>query len=282
MPIWKITSAQWIVDADLENYFGTVDHEKLLSLVNQRVSDGRVLRLIQTMLEAGCMIDDQIQPTDEGVPQGGVVSPLFSNILHTPFDREMRVRGYRLTRYADDWVITCRTRQEAQQALCEAQGILTALGVTLNTEKTRIVHVSQGFEFLGFKIKRGSRPLRLPAHKIRCGTRAYSLYAYPTQKSIERFKDRIRSLTKRRAPVRTEELIEQINPIIRGWGQYYGKANVRLLFNQLARWIVRRIWSHRYRRWRCQGWKELPGRRLYGEMGLVNLLSLIPSLTTRY
>ena len=141
---------EWIVDADLKNYFGTVDHEKLMTLVAQRVSDGRVLRLIGTMLAAGCIADGELTPVTEGVPQGAVISPILSNILLTPFDREMRSRGYRLTRYADDWVVTCRTRQEAEQALAVAQRILATLGVTLNTEKTRIVHVTRGFEFLGF------------------------------------------------------------------------------------------------------------------------------------
>jgi retron-type reverse transcriptase len=93
---------EWIVDADLRNYFGSVDHEKLLTLVAQRVADGRVLRLIRSMLEAGCIAEGKRLPTEQGTPQGGVVSPLLSNVLLTPFDREMRRRGYRLTRYADD------------------------------------------------------------------------------------------------------------------------------------------------------------------------------------
>jgi RNA-directed DNA polymerase len=102
--IWKElgAGAEWIVDADLEDFFGSVDHEKLLTLVAQRVSDGRVLRLIRGMLKAGALADGQRLPTEQGTPQGGIISPLLSNILLTPFDREMRRRGYRLTRYADD------------------------------------------------------------------------------------------------------------------------------------------------------------------------------------
>ena len=281
--VWRELRAghEWIVDADLKNFFGTVEHEKLMALVRQRVSDGRVLRLLQSMLEAGVMADGELRPTTTGVPQGGVVSPVLSNILLTPFDREMRRRGYRLTRYADDWVITCRTRSEAERALAEATGVLTALGVTLNTEKTRIVHVSAGFEFLGYKIKRGNRPMRLAAGKIRSGARQGDLYAYPTQRSLQRFKDQIRLRTRRKAPVTTPELIAEINPILRGWGLYYCKAHVRGLFNRLSRWVVQRIWSHRHKRWRCCGWKELPERRLYGDMRLVNLITLIPSLASR-
>lgn len=269
---------EWIVDADLSNFFGTVDHEKLLTLVAKRVSDGRVLRLIRSMMKAGCIAEGKRLPTEQGTPQGGVVSPILSNVLLTPFDREMRHRGYRLTRYADDWVVVCRTRAEAQKVLSEADKILGRLGVALNRTKTRVVHVARGFEFLGYKIKRGSRPLALSSRKIRTGVRHGDLYAYPREKSLQHFKDQIRRLTCRKAPVTTQQLIAEINPIIRGWGLYFHKAHVRKLFARLDRWILRRIWSHRFKRWRCRGWRQLPERQLYGEMGLVRLVFLIPSL----
>src|SRR6516164_3732015 len=162
--IWREldAGAEWIVDADLKDFFGSVDHEKLLTLVAQRVSDGRVLRLIRGMLQAGVLADGQRLPTEQGTPQGGIITPLLSNILLTPFDREMRRRGYRLTRYADDWVITCASAAEARAALAAAGRVLKELGVTINPQKTRVVHVRHGFEFLGFKVKRGSRPMRMP------------------------------------------------------------------------------------------------------------------------
>lgn len=272
---------EWVVDADLKDFFGSVDHDKLLYLVNQRVSDGRVLRLIEKILRAGCVADGKRHPTEQGTPQGGVISPLLSNILLTPFDREMRHQGYRLTRYADDWVVTCKSHREAVAALDAARRILEKLGVTLQPEKTRIVHVRQGFEFLGFKIKRGSRPLRLGGDKIRSGTRRGSLYAFPRAKSVRHFKDQIIRCTRRNVPLTTAELIAEINPIIRGWGLYYCKAHVRRLFKQLKGWIVRRIWSHRFKRWRNAGWRHLPERKLHGELGLVNLVRLIPTLSPR-
>ena len=250
--------AEWIVDADLKDYFGSIDHEKLLTLVAQRVADGRVLTLIERMLTAGAMQNGRLFPTTQGTPQGGVVSPLLSNILLTPFDREMRRRGYQLTRYADDWAVTCRSRQEAEAALRCAAKILATLGVQLNLRKTRIVHVRRGVAFLGYTIKRGQRALSLPAAMITSKARHGGLYAYPTQKSIDRFKDSVRRKTQRRIPLRTAELIRELNPVIRGWGEYYKRAHVRRLFNQLDRWIVRRLWSHRYRRWRCAGWRRLP------------------------
>ena len=277
--VWKEINGgqEWIVDADLKDFFGSVDHEKLLALVAQRVSDGRVLRLIRAMLQAGSYGEGRLFPTERGTPQGGVISPLLSNILLTPFDREMRRRGYQLTRYADDWVITCASAMEARWALKVAIGVLETLGVYINPQKTRIVHIKHGFEFLGFKIKCGRR-LSLPLDKIRSRARSGKLYVYPRERSIERFKEQIRHLTCRRAPVTTAELIGNINPVIRGWGNHYKKAHIRKLFHQLDGWIVRRIWSHRYKKWRCTGWKTLPTAKLYGEFGLVNLVSLIPSL----
>ena len=121
----------------------------------------------------------------------------------------------------------------------------------------------------------------LPAAKIVSGARRGDLYAYPTQKSVDRFRDTIRRKTRRRIPLHTVELTRELNPVIRGWGEYYKRAHVRRLFNQLDRWVVRRLWSHHHRRWRCAGWKKYPARRFRGELGLISLISLIPSLRPR-
>lgn len=199
----------------------------------------------------------------------------------TPFDYEMRLKGYRLTRYADDWVVTCRSRAEAQAALATAVRILKQLGVTLHNEKTRIVHVQYGFEFLGFKVKQGKRKLYLLSHKIRSGARSGTLYAVPSDRSIELFKDEIRRRTRRIIPLSTYDLIKYINPVIRVWDNYFCMSHVRTLFNRLDCWIIRRIWYQRYKLWRCIGWKRYPASKLYGEMGLVSLVSMIPSLLPR-
>ncbi|MBU4143121.1 group II intron reverse transcriptase/maturase [Patescibacteria group bacterium] len=281
--VWKEIKSgrEWVVDADLKDFFGSVEHDKLLALVAQRVSDGRVLRLIEAMLKTGSYGQGRLFPSERGTPQGGVVSPLLSNILLTPFDWEMRRGGYQLTRYADDWVVTCKSAAEARAAIAAAQRTLTKLGVQLNPQKTRIVHVRYGFEFLGYKIKRGRQRLSLPAGKIRSGARSGELYAIPREKSVQRFMDQVRQRTQRRVPLNTEELIKWINPVLRGWGNYFKRSHVRKLFNRLDRWIVRRIWSHRFKRWRCAGWKVLPAAKLYGEFELVNLVGLIPSIASR-
>ncbi|HEY4363584.1 MAG TPA: group II intron maturase-specific domain-containing protein [Bryobacteraceae bacterium] len=210
----------------------------------------------------------------------GVVSPLLSNILLTPFDQEMRRKGYQLTRYADDWVVTSESAAEARAAVAAAFQILNELGVQLHPHKTRIVQVRQGFEFLGYKIKRGKQ-LRLPSSKIRSGAQSGKLYAIPREKSVRRFMDQIRVLTRRRVPLKTKELIEELNPVLRGWGHHYKRAHVRTLFHRLDGWIVRRIWSHQFKRWRNGGWRQLPRTKLYGEYGLVNLIELIPSIASR-
>jgi hypothetical protein len=205
---------------------------------------------------------------------------LLSNVLLTPFDQELRRKGYQLTRYADDWVITCKSAAEARAALAVATRILEQLGVRLNPQKTRIVHVRHGFDFLGYRILRTSGKSKLPASMIR-RWQLTGLIVSPTTKSIRRFRDRVRSLTKRCDSRKTAELIKELNPTLRGWGDYYKRAHVRTLFHRLDRWIVRRIWSHRFRRWRNTGWKQLPPATLYEELGLVNLFSLIPSLPPR-
>jgi RNA-directed DNA polymerase len=269
----------WILDADLKSYFDSVDQERLVDLISEEISDGSVLRLIRSFLDAGVMVDGAWEPTKTGVPQGGVASPLWSNIYLTPFDRAMTKAGYRLTRFADDFVVVCNTRQEAEAALALASKFLQEeLGVSLHPEKTRIVHVADGFEFLGYKIKRG-KGLRMSAHKRTSKANPLNLYAIPRQRAVDRFKDQIRNLTRRKAPVRLCEMIAAINPIIRGWGNYFRKAHVRKLFHQLDGWIERRLRSFVAKRWRNATWRQYPTRRLVTELGLIRLISLVPGIT---
>ncbi len=278
--VWRELNAGnfWVVDADLRQFFDTIDQEKLVDLIADEISDGRVLQLIRDILQSGVMEGGYWQPTLTGVPQGGVASPLWSNIFLTPFDRAMTEQGLRLTRWADDFVILCNTKTEAYRALAFAKRFLREeLGVELHPTKTRIVHVRQGFEFLGYKVKRG-KGYRLSANKRRVKGNPYDLYVVPREKSVKRFRDQIRKLTRRKAPVKLQELIDQINPVIRGWGTYYRKAHVRYLFNKLDRWIVQRIYSFLAKRWRNVMWRKYPTKRLIGEYGLVRLTHLIPSL----
>ena len=275
--IWRQLKAgnAWVVDGDISDFFGTLSQSMLVDLVAQRVADGKVLGLVRQFLQAGVLRDGKFEASYTGVAQGGVISPLLSNVYLHIFDERMSEAGYALTRYCDDWLIVCHSRREAEQALASARAVLEEeLGLRIHPDKTRIVHITQGFEFLGYKIKQG-KGMNYKKGKP-------DLYAYPRDRSIEHFKNRVRQITNRRNPKTLEGLLDELNPVIRGWGMYYRRAHVRRLFNRLSRWIIRRIWSWRYKRWRNIGWKRLPERQLYGEFGLVNLLQLIPSMEDYY
>ncbi|WAH44985.1 group II intron reverse transcriptase/maturase (plasmid) [Alicyclobacillus fastidiosus] len=142
-----MNGCEWVVDADLRDFFGNVQHERLIDMISERISDGRILRLIRQMLEAGYMENGVKFQTVSGTPQGGIVSPLFSNIYLTPFDRAMENKGYRLIRFADDWVVLCKSREEAVKVFADAKVALEALGLTLHPEKTRITHISADLNF---------------------------------------------------------------------------------------------------------------------------------------
>lgn len=281
--VWKALMAgyEWIVDADLRQFFDTIEQERLIDLVSEEISDSRVLNLIRHILRSGVLEGGCWQPTLTGVPQGGVASPLWSNIFLTPFDRAMTAEGYVTVRWADDFVVLCRTRAEANRALVFARRILQKeLGVQVHPQKTQVVHVSQGFEFLGYKVK-GGKGYRMPASRRRVKGNSRDLYAIPREKSVKRFRDQIRRLTRRRIPLKLQEIIDSINPVIRGWGNYYRKAHVRGLFHQLDGWIERRLYSFLAKRWRNAKWRRYPSRRLINEFGLVRLTHLIPGLVNR-
>jgi RNA-directed DNA polymerase len=166
--VWREihSGREWIVDADLKDFFGSVDHKKLLTLVAQQVADGRVLRLIQAMLEAGSCWEGRVSSTERGTPQGGVISPALSNILLTPFDREMRARGYQLTRYADDWVTTCTSEAEASAAIADAQRILAQLGVQLHPQRRELCISIAASSFWDTRSSEGDRALRCAANWV--------------------------------------------------------------------------------------------------------------------
>ena len=281
--VWKALMAgyEWVVDADLRQFFDTIDQERLIDLVSEEISDGRVLDLIRDILRSGVLEKGCWQPTLTGVPQGGVASPLWSNIFLTPFDRAMTAEGYVMVRWADDFVVLCKTRADANRALITARRFLNEeLGVKIHPQKTQVVHVSRGFEFLGYKVK-GGKGYRMPADKRRGKGNPKDLYAIPREKSVKHFRDQIRRLTRRRIPLRLQGVIDSINPVIRGWGNFYHRAHVRRLFRQLDAWIERRLYSFLAKRWRNAKWRQYPSRRLINDFGLVRLTHLIPGIANR-
>lgn len=217
----------WIIDADVEKFFDSVDHKLMMVFVAEEISDGKVLNLIESWLKAGVMNEGEREETTEGTPQGGVASPLLANIyLHEMDEQVAKIYGVRMVRYADDFVILCKTENEAEQTMKRVEEILTGLKLRLNETKTRIVNVYwESFEFLGFKLE---------------GTFG-RVFVTPGTKAIKRFKESIRRVTWRKQPVKPEHMIGRLNTVIRGWGNYFKIGNVKELFKILDCWIRTRV-----------------------------------------
>lgn len=261
--MWKLIrrgGRTWLVDADIKGYFDTIPHEKLIDFVAEEVADGKVLAMVRQFLTAKVMEDLELKDVELGTPQGGVISPLLANIFLHYFDAKMQAEGYKVVRYADDFVVLCQTQREAEAALARTKQILEGeLELTVHPEKTRVVHVSKGFDFLGYTIRW-----------------SYSLHAKPREKSVERFREKVRWLTRRAQPVKLSEMIRKLNRVLRGWANYYRKAHVRSLFWKLDWWVLWRVRSFIAKKWRNQAWKEYPKELLWGRYGLVRMWSLCP------
>ena len=229
----------WVVDADIQNFFGTIDQDLLVDQVAERVSDGTVLRWLREMLRAGVLEDGIQQPTDVGTPQGGVISPLLANIYLDVLDQTMAtVPDVQYIRYADDWVVLAKTETAARQALAVAQTVVEAsLHLTLHPEKTRVVDVREtSFDFLGFTFF-WSKP----------GESGRPLYG-PKAEAVQRFKLRIRQETRRNRPINLAMVIEDLIPVIRGWGQYF-TISQNGQYYRLDSWIRERCRAFVAKRW---------------------------------
>lgn len=215
-----------VVDADLRSYFDTIPHDRLLALLRQRVADGRVLALVESFLKAGVMDEGGgWQATDLGTPQGGVISPLLANLYLDGLDHQMAGQGWSMVRYADDFVILCASRAEAEQALAAIRAWVQEAGLHLHPQKTRITDASQkggGFDFLGYHFERGRR--------------------WPREKSLKRFKDRLREQTQRNQGRSWDEIIGGVNRSLLGWFEYY-QHSVANVFAALDGFVRRRLRS---------------------------------------
>jgi len=228
----------WVVDADLRSYFDTIPHAPLMERVKEKVSDSRVLELLGAFLTQKVMETAEGWTPEEGTPQGAVISPLLSNIYLDPLDQQMARQGYEMVRYADDFVLLCRSEAEARAALAEVQAWTTSAGVMLHPTKTRIVdaRLPGGFDFLGYHFEAGRRG--------------------PRAKSLKKFKDTIRIHTRRTQGQSLAVIITQLNRTLRGWFEYFQHSH-RFTFERLDRWMrvrLRSLLRHRRgRRGREQG-----------------------------
>ncbi len=234
-----------VLDADIADYFGSIAHDKLMRLVERRVSDRRVLKLLRQWLGAGVMEDGRRMTRLSGTPQGGVISPLLSNIylhvLDTMWEDRYAHLG-ELVRYADDLVVMCRTRAKCEEAERRVGAIMRRLGLTLHAEKTRRVDLSwgrEGFDFLGCHLhKRLSGTLW-----EKKGRRVHFLQRWPSKRSMKRVRSRIRDLTgaHRNGVKDVRVLIRDLNPVLRGWGTYFGTGNAAKKFIEIDRHVVWRL-----------------------------------------
>ena len=225
----------WVVDADLKGYFDSIPQEQLMAAVAEHISDGPLLELIRRFLEQGVMESGKgWQPTETGTPQGAVISPLLANIYLNPLDHLMAKAGWEMVRYADDFVVLCESKEEAEEALEQITQWVGKVGLVLHPTKTRIVDATQkgGFDFLGYHFERG--------------------YRWPRKKSLEKFRESIRDKTGRTRSGNMTEIIHEINRTTRGWFEYF-KHSLRNVFEREDAWIRGRLRSIERRRHKLQG-----------------------------
>jgi RNA-directed DNA polymerase len=250
-----------VVDADVASFFDRLDHQVTMSRVRQRVGDGRVLKLIEAFLKAGVYEAGVVSVPQQGTPQGGVISPWLANLVLDDLDKALESRGYRHVRYADDFVVLCATPEDAAQAKTFVEEVLGQLKLSLHETKTRLTDFREGFDFLGFRFR-----------WLRLGIRV---------KSLERLKDKVRLLTRRQQGRNVDAILQDLNPVLRGFARYFGVAEVGGLFTRLDAWIRMRVRAFKTKRRRRTDNRRIRNRRL-AKWGLLSLQECRPAERLSY
>lgn len=243
-----------VLDADIKGFFDNLPHQVIMDAVAAEIADGNILGIIERFLKAGVMKDGKLEPTTVGTPQGGVVSPLLANIVLNHLDWKLDEAGYRFVRYADDFVVICRSHRQADEARSFVRETIDELGLTLNAEKTEVTTFGKGYDFLGFRISYRSVRMR--------------------DKAVRKFKDKIREITIRKHNL-DQEVIEKLNRLIRGTANYFGTSfsTCRWLFQKLDSFIRRRLRCMKFNRIRRSDNRRMTIRKL-AQLGLQSLVKL--------
>jgi RNA-directed DNA polymerase len=213
---------KWVVDMDLSKCFDRLDHEFIMKQLREKVTDGSILNLVRQFLESGVMVCGEYEATEVGSPQGGVISPLLANIYLDKFDQFMKSRGHRIVRYADDILILCGSKKASENARRVATEYLEGeMKLTVNAEKTHIVHSYKGVKFLGVEIHTG--------------------YTRIQEKKLKSFKAKVKKITRKTGGRNLRAVIKELNPVIRGFIHYFRVANCKGVMKTLMRWIRRRL-----------------------------------------
>jgi len=247
-----------IVDVDVEKCFDEIPHEPLIDAVAERVADGSVLRLIRRFLEA--LVQDGwrlVRPT-AGTPQGGVLSPLLANIYLAKLDRALDAAGVGYVRYADDVRLVSRTAAGARKALTRTAEVLNQLGLRLSERKTKLVTLVEGVDFLGYRLVRRNGHLNV----------------WISPKALERFREEVRRLTRRTVGRSLHEVVRRLDRYVRGWGEYFKRAQLSGVFYKHDRWILRRLRAYKAKRWRNGLWRRYSDKYFWFQLGLARLYGL--------
>ena len=247
---WVTYGYDRVIDLDLKSYFDTIDHELLMKLVQRRVHDPRVLRLIRRWLKAGVLHDGIREETEIGSPQGAVISPLLSNVYLHPLDLywEQEVKATKMVRYADDLVVLCRWKSP-ETYMPKLREFLVRLRVTVNEDKTRVVAAQDGFDFLGVHFRK---------QRSRRDARRWFCYCWPSRRSMQRIRDKVKAAIGRDTRPSLEEKLDRLNPILRGWTAYFGWLNSAQHFrkvDQYVTWKLRCWLRTKHQRRRRAFWK---------------------------